>query len=146
MDDNITVTVKGTYMMGTASGPTPVVLLCDEDRLLPIYIGIGEAISINAALRNQITPRPMTHDLIISMLDNLNAKITDVLIDNLESGIYYARLTIQVNGEKKVLDARPSDCIALALRSRAEISVKKDIIERAGVDKDDIKGISILDL
>ncbi len=87
----------------------------------------------------------MTHDLVISLLKKLNAKIDGVVIDDLEDGIYYARLIIQMDGNKKELDARPSDCIALALRADAKIRVKKSVIDAAAVNKDEIKH-SIVDL
>lgn len=146
MNDLVAVTVKGVYMVGTPSGPAPLVLLCDGDRALPIYVGIAEAASIECALHRETTPRPMTHDLVISLLESLDAKITWVLIDDLDDGIYYARLIIQMDGVQRELDARPSDCIALALRANAEILVRKSVIAKAAVDKSEIDEIIPLDL
>jgi bifunctional DNase/RNase len=135
----IPVEVKGIYMVGTATGHTPVVLLTDDGhRFLPIYIGISEALSINAALKREVPSRPMTHDLIISILDNVNAQITEVTIDEVENGIYYATLSIKVNGSERQLDARPSDCIALAVRSNIEIFIKESILDEGTITKDDI--------
>ncbi len=145
MSDIVAVTVKGVYMMSSPSGATPVVMLGYKDTMLPIYVGISEAISISGALHNETPPRPMTHDLVVSLLESLNAKIAGVIIDDLDDGVYYARLIVKMDGSKKELDARPSDCIALALRSDAEILVKKSVIDAAAVDKDEIKH-SILDL
>jgi len=139
MSDTVTVTVKGVYMMSSPSGAAPVVMLGYKDAMLPIYIGISEAISINSALQNETPPRPMTHDLVVSLLESLNARIDGVIIDDLDDGIYYARLIIKMDGCKKELDARPSDCIALALRSGAEILVKKSVIDAAAMSKDEIK-------
>lgn len=146
MNDLVTVNVKGVYMVRTPSGPTPLVLLCDGDRALPIYVGIAEATSIESALNHEITPRPMTHDLVISLLECLDAKIKWVLIDSLDDGIYYARLIIQMDGAQRELDARPSDCIALALRANVEVLVRKSVITKAAVDKKEIEETTHLDL
>ncbi|MDD2666403.1 MAG: bifunctional nuclease family protein [Methanocellales archaeon] len=145
MDDLVTVNVKGVYMVNTPAGPTPLVLLCDGDRALPIYVGIAEAISIGSILNHEITPRPMTHDLVISLLECLDVQIKWVLIDNLDDGVYYARLIIQKDGLQRELDARPSDCIALALRANAEVLVRKSVITKAALDKNEIEDIIYLD-
>jgi len=138
-EDIIPVEVKGIYMVGTATGHTPVVLLtADGHQFLPIYIGISEALSINAALNGEVPSRPMTHDLIISILDNVNAQIAEVVIDEVENGIYYATLSIRINGSEKQLDARPSDCIALAVRSNIDILIKESILNEGTITKDDI--------
>ena len=84
-DDVIAVEIKGIYMVSTTTGHTPVVLLTDDgDRFLPIYIGLSEAISINAALHGEVPSRPMTHDLIMSILENFEANIVTVVIDDVE--------------------------------------------------------------
>jgi bifunctional DNase/RNase len=146
MNDLVPVTVKGVYMMKTPSGPTPMVLLYNGDRALPIYVGISEATSIESALNHEITPRPMTHDLFISLLDCFDAKIKWVLIDNLDDGIYYARLILQTGALERELDARPSDCIALALRANVEVFVRKKVITKAAIDKNEIEEITRMDL
>ncbi len=145
MDDLVTVNVKGVYMVNTLVGPTPLVLLCDGDKALPIYVGIAEATAIGSVLNHEITPRPMTHDLVISLLECLNAQIKWVLIDSLDDGIYYARLIIQKDGVQRELDARPSDCIALALRANVAVLVRKSVITKAALDKNDIEDITYLD-
>jgi len=140
MGDELTaVEVKGIYMVSTTTGHTPVVLLTDDgNRFLPIYIGISEAISINAALHGEISSRPMTHDLIMSILDNFEAKIATVVIDDVDEGIYYAQLSIKVNGDEKQLDARPSDCIALAIRSDTAVHIRRSILDDAAISKEDL--------
>jgi hypothetical protein len=115
-----------------------VLLTDDGHRFLPIYIGISEAISINAALRGEIPSRPMTHDLIMSILENFDASIATVVIDDVDEGIYYAQLSIKVNGTEKQLDARPSDCIALAIRSDITVLVRRSILEDSAISKDDL--------
>ena len=92
METPVPVRVKGVYIAESeGSNPAPVVLLEDErGRIVPIFVGLSEAISIHHALSGELAPRPMTHDLFISVLENLSASITNVLIDDLDGGIYYA--------------------------------------------------------
>ena len=140
MGDEVTsVEIKGIYMVSTSTGHAPVVLLTDDGhRFLPIYIGISEAISINAALRGEVPSRPMTHDLIMSILENFDASILTVIIDDVDEGIYYAQLSIKVNGTEKQLDARPSDCIALAIRSDTKVLIRRSILDDGALSKDDL--------
>ena len=138
-DEVIAVEIKGIYMVSTTTGHAPVVLLTDDGhRFLPIYIGISEAISINAALRGEIPSRPMTHDLIMSILENFEASIVTVVIDDVDEGIYFARLSIKVNGTEKQLDARPSDCIALAIRSDTQVLIRRSILDDSAISKDEL--------
>lgn len=146
MSEIVPVNIKGVYIIETLRGPTPVVLLVDDkDRIMPIYIGLSEAISIHTALMNEVAPRPMTHDLFISLLDRLNSKIINILIDELNDGIYYARLTISFNGNQFELDARPSDCLALALRAKAPVQVRESVMKDAVVSKEELEGILTID-
>jgi bifunctional DNase/RNase len=133
------VEVKGIYMVSTTTGHTPVVLLTDDGhRFLPIYIGISEAISINVALHGEVPSRPMTHDLIMSLLENFDASIVTVVIDDVDEGIYYALLSIKVIGNEKKLDARPSDCIALAIRAETTVLIRRSILDDGAISKDDL--------
>jgi bifunctional DNase/RNase len=146
MEAPVPVRVKGVYIAETeGSTPAPVVLLEDEKtRIVPIFVGLSEAISIHHALIGELAPRPMTHDLFIAVLESLCASITNVLIDDLDEGIYYARLTIKSDVNQREIDARPSDCLALALRAKAPIEVWEKIISDAGISKNDaenLKGI-----
>jgi len=139
--------VMGVYVVESKEGfAAPVVLLEDESsRIVPIFVGLSEAISINQALSGNISPRPTTHDLFISTLESFNANITHILIDDLDEGIYYARLTVTLDSVKKEIDARPSDCLALALRSGATIQIYENVISVSCVDKstlEDLKEIS----
>ena len=131
--------VKGVYIAESeGSSPAPVVLLEDEGaRIVPIFVGLSEAVSIHHALSGVLSPRPMTHDLFISVLECLCASITNVLIDDLEEGIYYARLTIKSESIQSEIDARPSDCLALALRSRAPIEVQEKVVLESSISKSD---------
>ncbi|KAB2947147.1 MAG: hypothetical protein MPEBLZ_00721 [Candidatus Methanoperedens nitroreducens] len=134
------VTIKGVYLIEKAPGPVPIVLLEDEaKRMMPIYIGISEAISINSALNHEIPPRPMTHDLFVSLITHLDSTIDDILIDELNEGVYYARMTVSMDGKRFELDARPSDCIAIALRCGAPIHIRDSVLSEAVMSKEELQ-------
>ena len=133
-------------MIDAYGGPAPAVLLEDEDGLLmPIFIGQPEAISIGAAIRNETMPRPLAHDLIISILTHLDVRVESVLIDDKIDKIYYARITLKKDGVLMDFDARPSDCIALALRDDAPIMVTNSVLTRAVVSKEKLRGAKAID-
>lgn len=141
MELPVPVKVKGVYIAeSTGSSPAPVVLLEDDkSRIVPIFVGLSEAISIHHALLGELSPRPMTHDLFISVLETLEASILKVLIDDLDGGIYYARLSIKSDSKESEIDARPSDCLALALRAKAPIEVQEKVILESGISKSDME-------
>ena len=147
MEAPVPVRVKGVYIAESeGSSPAPVVLLEDENaRIVPIFVGLSEAISIHHALSGELSPRPMTHDLFISVLECLSASITNVLIDDLDAGIYYARLTVKSDGKQSEIDARPSDCLALALRSRAPIEVQEKVVLESSISKSDVEKLVSID-
>jgi bifunctional DNase/RNase len=114
---------------------SPIVYLKEKegDRELPIVIGINEAQSINMALSNFKTPRPLTHDLIVDIFKALGLRLERVVINDLRENTYYARL-ILFDEEHKTLysiDARPSDSIAIALRAKAPIFVSEYVLKKA---------------
>ena len=131
------VEVAGIFMAPErGGGTTPVVFLENKKgRVLPIYIGVSEAFSIQTALEKVPYPRPLTHDLLVTILEGLDSKLLKVLIDDLSDGIIFARMTISKNGGEFQFDARPSDSVALALRTKAPIYVSKKVMEEASVDK-----------
>ncbi len=134
------VKIVGVYVANVPEGSAPVVFLeNEEEKILPIYIGAAEAFSIQTALENVPYPRPLTHDLLVSMLEGLNAKIEKVLIDDLNEGIFFARIIMRRDGEIYEFDARPSDSLALAVRTKAPVYVAKRIMDEAGVDKKSYK-------
>ncbi len=139
MEMPIPVKVKGVYIAeSTGNSPAPVVLLEDEtSRIVPIFVGLSEAISIHHALLGELSPRPMTHDLFISVLEALEASILKVLIDDLDGGIYYARLSIKNGSKESEIDARPSDCLALALRAKAPIEIQEKVANESSISKSD---------
>jgi len=112
---------------------TPIVILkdLDEKEVLPIWIGLLEASSIATAIENIQTPRPMTHDLLKNILDELGAKIIKIEVTDLKDNTYYALLHMEVNKKRLVIDSRPSDAIAIALRTGASIFVEESVIKRA---------------
>lgn len=140
--NTLLVKIKGVYLIEKTPGPVPIVLLQDDsNRLMPIYIGISEAISINSALNHDIPPRPMTHDLFVSLLKRLGGNIDDILIDELNQGVYYARLSVSMDGDHFELDARPSDCIALALRCGAPIHIRESVLAEAVITKEELQNV-----
>ncbi|MDI9418251.1 MAG: bifunctional nuclease family protein [Methanothrix sp.] len=147
MESPVPVRVKGVYIAESeGSNPAPVVLLEDEGgRIVPIFVGLSEAISIHHALCGELAPRPMTHDLFICALESLSASITNVLIDDLDGGIYYARLTIKSDSRQSEIDARPSDCLALALRAKAPIEVQEMVMAEASISKSDAERLTSID-
>ena len=139
------VHVKGVYMIETLGRHSPAILLEDNAGLLmPIYIGHPEAFSINAVLKNETMPRPMTHDLVVSMLTRLGAEIEMVLIDDNIDNIYYARLLLKKDGSIMEFDARPSDCIALALRNGAPIMIRDKVLRDAVIEKEKLVGARVI--
>ncbi len=109
-----------------------IVILNDEENkeVLPIWIGKFEANAICFILEGITPPRPMTHDLTKSILDTLDIKIISIVISNLKDNTYYAKIHLSSHGSEVVVDSRPSDGIALALRASAPIFVSEDVLEK----------------
>lgn len=105
-------------------------------RLLPIVIGLNEASAIKLKISGFNPPRPLTHDLLHDTIKNLEANIDRIIIDRLEENTFHAKLVIKTgSGKTKIIDARPSDCIALAVRAHAPIFVEDRIINQTKVNK-----------
>jgi len=104
-------------------------------KLLPIIIGASEAQAIRIKLTGFSPPRPLTHDLLKSTIEELGADLERVVIDKLEQNTFHAKLVLKIrnNGKIKYIDARPSDSIALAVRMKAPIFVEDDVLEKIGV-------------
>jgi len=109
-----------------------IVILNDETdkEILPIWIGKFEANAICFILEGITPPRPMTHDLTKNVLDTLGVKIISIVINSLKENTYYAKIHLQSGGSEVVVDSRPSDAIALALRASAPIFVAEDVLEK----------------
>ena len=129
----IEMEVKGVRADGF--GQNPVVILADKEgkKALPIWIGLLEATAIERELKNVPTSRPMTHDLLHSILEQVHAKVKEVKIVELKDHTYYAKLFLTLNKESIEVDARPSDAIILALKSKAPVLVSAKIIDDQGL-------------
>ncbi len=103
----------------------------EGDRSFPIVIGIFEATSIDRRVRGMPSPRPLTHDLVASVIDNLGGDLQDVFISELRDHTYYAKLRIRQNAELVEVDSRPSDAIALAVTAKVPIYVAEDVLGEA---------------
>ena len=111
----------------------PIIVLSDQDgrRKLPIWIGKFEADAIELQIQNVQTPRPMTYDLLKTIIDDLQGRVERVVVSDLCDNTFYATIHIRSNGRLVAVDARPSDAINLALRTRAKIFVEESVIESA---------------
>ena len=111
----------------------PIVILKDKDgeRVLPIWVGIFEANAIALQIENIATPRPMTHDLLRNIITDLEGQVDRVVVCDLKDNTFYATIHLTVRGERVAIDARPSDAIALALRTRSPILVEETVIDNA---------------
>jgi bifunctional DNase/RNase len=116
-------------------GKQPIVLLktVETNRFLPIWIGHPEASAILAKLQDSDTPRPMTHDLFSTALGELDAELVKIEVVEMKDSTFFAKVVLRRDGEEVSLDARPSDAIALALRSKAPIFAADDVIEASAI-------------
>ncbi len=116
-----------------------VVVLKDvnSERFLPIWIGPCEAEAITVKLQEMPTPRPLTHDLLKSVIRELGGRVVHILISDLRQDVYYARIVVDVAGEQIEIDSRPSDAIALAVRVSAPIFVSETVMDRAATEPDE---------
>jgi len=103
------------------------------DRYLPVVIGMAEVNAIKLKLSGIKPPRPLTHDLILNLLSQLSVKLDRVVIDRLQDNTFYAKLHLKQNSHDVVVDARPSDSVAIALRASAPVFVEEEVIQQAGI-------------
>jgi len=129
--DLVPMSIKG-LMLDPVSN-SPIVVLKDEDEkfFLPIWVGIFEANAIALQLENVATPRPMTHDLLRNMIAELDGRVTRVVINDLRDSTFFAQIRILTGDKTLEVDARPSDAIALALRTEAPIFVAQSVLDQA---------------
>lgn len=111
----------------------PIVILRDKEgeRVLPIWVGIFEANAIALQIENIATPRPMTHDLLRNVIRDLNGSVEKIVVSDLKETTFYALIYLRVGLEVVAVDARPSDALALALRTQAPIFVEDHVIDNA---------------
>jgi bifunctional DNase/RNase len=117
-------------------GKQPIVLLktTDGNKFLPIWIGHPEAAAILMKLQGASTPRPMTHDLLADVFEQLDAEVVRITVTELRENTFYASITVQQNGSEIEIDSRPSDAIAIAVRSDAPIFAAERVIEESAIE------------
>ena len=136
--DYIQVDIIGLSTSPSSGGAYALVLgEVGGNRRLPIIIGAFEAQAIALELEKIQPPRPMTHDLLRSLFDTLGAEVTDVVIDDLREGTFFAKVRYVFEDEEATLDARPSDAVALAVRTDAPLFVAASVLDEAGIPADD---------
>ena len=116
----------------------------DSDRYLPIWIGPAEADAIAVKLQDVSVPRPLTHDLLRSIITDLGAGISHIVVSDLQNDTFYAKVVLEMNGNSLEVDCRPSDAIALAVRAEAPIYVEDSVLEKAGVVLDKETGKPVI--
>ena len=123
-----------------------VVILKDKgsDRYLPIWIGANEADAIAVKLQEVSVPRPLTHDLLESIIQSLGAQVNHILVSDLSDDTFYAKIVLQHNGSQTEIDSRPSDALALAVRTQAPIFAADSVIDKAGVRMDQDTGKAVI--
>jgi hypothetical protein len=145
------VKVMGIVVDPKASNPVVILVDLAGKKALPIWIGVFEAEAISRGLEDVVTLRPMTHDLMKQILDTFRVSVIRVIIHDIKDNTFYANLYLNVDGKELVVDSRPSDAIALAVRVKAPIFVTESVIEATkdlGVfasqlleEQDDLKSI-----
>ena len=127
------VSVYGINLDLFSSSPIVILKVEDENRYLPIWIGQPEARSILMKLQNQEFSRPLTHDLAVNLVSELGGSMEKVTVTELRDSTFFATISVQVDGRTVEIDSRPSDAIALAVRSGADIFAADEVIEEAAV-------------
>jgi bifunctional DNase/RNase len=127
----IEMTIKGLMVDPITNMPIVILKDSDGDRVLPIWVGIFEANAIALQIENIASPRPMTHDLIRNIISDLDGRVERVVVSDLKENTFYAVIHLDVRGSQVSIDARPSDAIAIALRTASPILVDESVISNA---------------
>ena len=125
---------------------TPVILLQEEEgarRRLPIWIGVYEAQSIAMGMEKITSPRPNAHDLMRNLVEKIDGRVARVLITELKGGVYYALLEIEIDGRTVAVDSRPSDAIALAIRTGTPVYATDEVLRQGGVPAEGGEAVDI---
>ncbi|HOC18960.1 MAG TPA: bifunctional nuclease family protein [Vicinamibacterales bacterium] len=131
----IEMTIKGLVVDPITNMPIIVLRDAEGQRVLPIWVGIFEANAIALRIENISTPRPMTHDLLRNVIEDLNGVVRKIVVSDLKDNTFYALIYVEVGGQTLAIDSRPSDAIALALRADAPIFVEETVLDNAkGID------------
>ena len=139
--------IKGLIMDPFTNSPIVILQSLEKNTLLPIWVGIFEANAIALQIERIDTPRPLTHDLIKNILLQLEANVDKIVVTDLQENTFYAVIHLRMNGDHITIDSRPSDAIALALRTDAPIYVTEEVInnsrnislEKENLDSEDIR-------
>jgi bifunctional DNase/RNase len=123
------VKVMGIVVDPKASNPVVVLVDLTGQKALPIWIGVFEAEAISRGLEDMVTLRPMTHDLMKQILDTFQVSLTRVVINDIKGNTFYANLYLNIEGREIIVDSRPSDAIALAVRVKAPIFIAESVVE-----------------
>lgn len=134
MENAERVTVYGVSFDATSKQPIVLLKVEDANRFLPIWIGHPEAAAILMKLQGAELPRPMTHDLLAMAIERLSARVAAVTVTELRENTFYAVVHLEVSGEEVLLDSRPSDAIALAVRTDAPIYVSAELMNQSGIE------------
>ena len=134
MEDKELMLVSVVSLVEDPVNGGPIVVLHDQpsNRLLPIWIGEPEARAISVALNHMKIPRPLTHTLILSVIEKMGGRLARIEVDRLKNHTYFASLVLQIKEGIISVDARPSDAIALALEARAPLFVARSVMDEAG--------------
>ncbi|OFV81567.1 MAG: hypothetical protein A2W26_05785 [Acidobacteria bacterium RBG_16_64_8] len=128
------VTVYGVSFDVASKQPIVLLKVEGKNRFLPIWIGHPEAAAILMKLQNTELPRPMTHDLLAAIIEQLSANVASVLVTELRDNTFYAVLQLEAGGQEIRVDSRPSDAIALAVRTDAPIFASMELLEVNGIE------------
>ena len=139
--------IKGLMMDPITNSPIVILQGVEKNTLLPIWVGIFEANAIALQIERIDTPRPMTHDLLKNILLHLDATVEKIVVTDLQENTFFATIYLDMDGDRVIIDSRPSDAIALALRTDAPIFVTQDVInnstnislEQENLDPEDAK-------
>jgi bifunctional DNase/RNase len=131
--DMVEMTVESVRINLATQQRVVILKATRQERYLFIWIAHAEAYAIAVELQGTTSPRPLTHDLLKNVINELGAKIVSIVISDLIDDIFYARIVFDIAGRHVEVDSRPSDAIALAVRTKASIFVEDSVLERAGV-------------
>jgi bifunctional DNase/RNase len=128
---SVEMRIKGLMIDPVSNMPIIILKNPEGDSVLPIWVGIFEANAIAMQLEEVVSPRPMTHDLLKNVIEGLNAEVQRVVITDLKDNTFFALIHLRRNGQELTIDARPSDAMALALRTAAPIFVERQVLDKS---------------
>ena len=140
---SVEMKIRGLMIDPVSQMPIIILKNADGSSVLPIWVGIFEANAIAMQLEEIVSPRPMTHDLLRNVIEDLKAAVEKIVVSDLKDNTFYALIYLRIGGELVAVDSRPSDAIALALRVPAPIYVEDSVIDNAeSLDSSSDKGDS----